>query len=351
MKILGIETSCDETAAAVVGDGCTVLSSAVYTQIAQHRPFGGVVPEIACRDHVRKLPGIIQDAMEQARTNWTDLTAVAVTYGPGLSSSLLIGLSGAKALAARIHRPLIGVNHLEGHLCSVFLAEDSPPAAECGPMLVLLVSGGHSFLIHLEKPGHFQLLGKSFDDAAGEALDKGANLLNLGYPGGPHIEKAAEGGNPAWIHFPRGEGGKGPSHLTPGLQRDLCFSFSGLKTALRYYLQKHPEVLEDGSLKHVAASYQQAVCDALVNRADLALQRTGCRTFACVGGVAKNKTLRAALEQLALRHEARLLLTPLTYCTDNAAMIAAAALLRLQADAAHFNPADVHPNLPLDSWG
>ena len=179
MRILGIETSCDETALTVVETGGNVRSSVVYTQIAKHRPYGGVVPEIACRDHVRKLPEIVRTALAEANCEWSDIDAIATTYGTG--SSLLVGLSGAKALALRTNKPLIGVNHLEGHLNSIFLADDvDNPYAVC-PMLVLLVSGGHTFLIDVQRPGSYRILGKTYDDAAGEALDKGANLLNLGY--------------------------------------------------------------------------------------------------------------------------------------------------------------------------
>jgi N6-L-threonylcarbamoyladenine synthase len=351
MRILGIETSCDETAAAVVEDGGNVLSSVVYTQIAKHRPYGGVVPEIACRDHVRKLPGIVREALIQSNCSWDDIDGIAVTYGPGLGSSLVVGLSGAKALALRMDKPLIGVNHLEGHLNSIFLADDVDGPASVCPMLVLLVSGGHTFVIHVEKPGSYRILGKTYDDAAGEALDKGANLLNLGYPGGPQIEQAAEGGDSSFYHFPRGLGSKGPAHLDGELDRKLCFSFSGLKTALLYYLKNNPTVIEDGHLPDVAASYQEAVCDALIKRVDRALADGKYKAFACVGGVAKNKALRRKMESRAKRYGVRLLLTPMQFCTDNAAMIAYAGLLRYSSGAAVMDPSDISPNLTIESWG
>ncbi|MFC1467157.1 tRNA (adenosine(37)-N6)-threonylcarbamoyltransferase complex transferase subunit TsaD [Verrucomicrobiota bacterium] len=350
MRILGIETSCDETAAAVVEDGGKVLSSVVYTQIAKHRPYGGVVPEIACRDHVRKLPGIVEEALKESDSSWDDIDAIAVTYGPGLGSSLLVGLSGAKALALRTGKPLIGVNHLEGHLNSIFLADDVDDPYSVCPMLVLLVSGGHTFVIHVEKPGSYTILGKTYDDAAGEALDKGANLLNLGYPGGPYIEKEAAGGDVKFYHFPRGLGSKGPAHLDGNLNRKLCFSFSGLKTSLLYYLKNNPTVIEDGHMSDVCASYQEAVCDALIKRVDRALDSGSYKAFACVGGVAKNKTLRRKMERRAKKHGVRLLLTPMQFCTDNAAMIAYTGLLRYQAGAAVMNPSDINPNLTIESW-
>ncbi len=350
MRILGLETSCDETAAAIVEDGGKVISSIIYTQIAKHRPYGGVVPEIACRDHVRKLPEIVKSALKEANCSWDEIDAIASTYGPGLGSSLLVGLTGAKTLAMRMNKPLIGVNHLEGHLNSIFLAEDvSDPYAVC-PMLVLLVSGGHTFLIDVQRLGSYRILGKTYDDAAGEALDKGANLLNLGYPGGPYIEKAAEGGNPKFFDFPRGNGNKGPANLDGDLDKNLCFSFSGLKTSLLYYLKNNPTVIEDGHLSDLCAAYQEAVCDALIKRVDRALSSGNYKSFACVGGVAKNKTLRKKLENRAKKHNARLLLTPMEFCTDNAAMIAYAGLLRYQAGTAVMEPADINPNLTLESW-
>ena len=204
MKILGIESSCDETAAAVVEDGRKVLSNAIYSQIAKHRPYGGVVPEIASRNHVIKLPGILEEALEGAGETFDSIDAIAVTYGPGLASSLLIGYSAAKTLAQRLNKPLIGVNHHEGHLHSVFMQEGAPSVDEAFPLLGLMVSGGDSSLVLMRGPGQYELLGSTIDDAAGEALDKAAAVLNLGYPGGPIIQKTAEGGDPDCIRFPRG---------------------------------------------------------------------------------------------------------------------------------------------------
>lgn len=349
MRILGIETSCDETAAAVSNAWHEIASSEIYSQVEQHKPYGGVVPEIASRDHVRKLPSIIKRALTKAECAYSDIDALAVTYGPGLASSLLVGFTTAKALSLRIERPLIGVNHLEAHICSLFLGEDVVTPAELCPLLVLLVSGGHTFLIRVEHPGHYQVLGKTYDDAAGEALDKGANLLNLGYPGGPAIENAASGGDPKFIHFPRGLGGKGPANLPAHLDRKLCFSFSGVKTSLLYYLKKNP-LQSDEHLRNLAASYQEAVCDALAKRVEGALTSGDFKTFACVGGVAKNKLLRSKLDTLSARLGVGLKLTPMKFCTDNAAMIASTAALRHESGKAYFDPLDIDPNLRVLSW-
>ncbi|MBU1908982.1 MAG: tRNA (adenosine(37)-N6)-threonylcarbamoyltransferase complex transferase subunit TsaD, partial [Verrucomicrobia bacterium] len=324
MNILGIETSCDETAAAVVADGSRVLSNCVYSQIQSHQPYGGVVPELASRQHVEVLPRILDQAVTQAGLDWTALDAIAVTQGPGLASSLLVGLSAAQSLALRLRRPLHAVNHVEAHLYSLFLP-DSPtstrvPALEA-PRLVLMVSGGHTALVRLEHVGRYQWLGQSLDDAAGEALDKGANLMHLGYPGGPAIEQAAESGDPEILSFPR-ISIRASYRTAGGLDPDLCFSFSGLKTSLLYTLRRRPELLENGNLKDVAASYQEAVFDALLDRVERALDKAPYRSFGCVGGVARNQRLRARLEETARRHGLALHLAPMAYCTDNAAMVA-----------------------------
>ncbi len=328
MRILGIETSCDETSAAVVADGARVLSNVVFSQIAEHRPYGGVVPEIASRRHVEELPGIVSKALDDAGIGWDRMDAVAATYGPGLASSLLVGLTAAKALAQRLGKPLVGVNHVEAHICSLFLAEAGADAPEPGtvcPLVVLMVSGGHTCLVRMDGVGRYRLLGQTLDDAAGEALDKGANLLKLGYPGGPAIEKAAAGGDPAYVRFPRGLEQGGVTGREEGLEPDLCFSFSGLKTSLLYYLRKHAVSADDGTLRDVAASYQEAVFDALVGRVERAIEREGVRAIGCVGGVARNRRLRGKLDQLAASHGVRLLLARPEFCTDNAAMVAAVA--------------------------
>ncbi len=346
MRVLGIESSCDETAAAVVEDGRRVLSSSVISQIALHRPYGGVVPEIASRGHVGAFPVVAADAMAQAGLRWSDLDAIAVTHGPGLVSSLLVGLSGARALGQAAGLPVWGVNHMEGHLCGMFLDPATPdPAALC-PALVLLVSGGHSYLVEMSGVGRYRLLGQSIDDAAGECLDKGANLLGLGYPGGPAIQKAAQGGDPAAFRFPRGMEHSKARFTPEGLDLRLCFSFSGLKTALRHRLSVEPGLLP-ARVADLAASFQEAVMDSLAIRAERALKVSSAKTLACVGGVAKNAVLREKLSALCRRRRVRLCFAPLEYCTDNAAMIAAAAGLRALAGLPNPPALEADPSLPL----
>ena len=346
MLVLGIESSCDETAAAVVRAGREVLSSVVNSQIASHRPYGGVVPEIASREHVGNFPVVAAEAVARAGVAWEALDAIAVTHGPGLVSSLLIGLSGARALGQALGKPVWGVNHLEAHVAGMFLDPAAPAPDDACPALVLMVSGGHSCLVEMLGVGRYRLLGQTLDDAAGECLDKGANLLGLGYPGGPVIERAAQGGDPAYVKFPRGLEHAKNRRTDNGLEIETCFSFSGLKTALLYHLKNHPED-RARHLADLAASYQEAVMDSLALRAERALANTGARTLACVGGVAKNASLRGKLEALARRRRARLLLTPLAYCTDNAAMVAAAAGLRAGAGLANPPAVEADPSLPL----
>ncbi|MEN8256049.1 MAG: tRNA (adenosine(37)-N6)-threonylcarbamoyltransferase complex transferase subunit TsaD, partial [Verrucomicrobiota bacterium] len=332
MKILGIETSCDETAAAVVENGRNVLSNAIYSQIAKHRPYGGVVPEIASRNHVAKLPGIIAEALETAGETYDSIDALAVTYGPGLASSLLIGFSAAKTLSQRLGKPLIGVNHHEGHLHSVFMKEDAPAETEVFPLLGLMVSGGDSSLVLMHGAGQYELLGSTIDDAAGEALDKAAAVLNLGYPGGPIIQKTAEachadgvGGDPNAIRFPRGLEGSDRGKWIYKYDRGLCFSFSGLKTSLLTHVKNLDHTPEGDELRDICASYQEAVCDALLIRVERALDRFPVRAFSCAGGVSLNKVLREKLVALSARKGVPLHLSPPSLCTDNAAMIAGVA--------------------------
>lgn len=329
MIILGIETSCDETSAAVVRDGHAVLSNIVHTQIALHRPYGGVVPEIASRQHVEHLPGIIEEAMRVAGIAWGDIDAVAVTQGPGLATSLLVGLAAAKGLAIRLNKPLIGVNHLEAHLYSVFLgAERIDPETWC-PFVTLIVSGGHTCFLRVDSLGRYRLLGRTVDDAAGEAFDKGANLLKLGYPGGPAIDKAAQGANPAQVRFPRGCIHR-PSTRFGELNFRMCVSYSGLKTSLLYHLRDHPLTgADDPRIPGLAASYQEAVVDTLINRATHAM--TGASRLAVVGGVSLNRRLREKLAVLANRRHFHVALAQPAYCTDNAAMVAGLAAHKLAA--------------------
>jgi N6-L-threonylcarbamoyladenine synthase len=348
MRVLGIESSCDETAAAVVEDGRRVRSSVVFSQIASHQPYGGVVPEVASRCHVERLPGIVRQAMGEAGVGWGDLDAIAVTQGPGLASALLVGVTAARALALRLDRPLIGVHHLAGHLYSVLLSTGEPDPWMARRGLALLVSGGHTSLVELSPGPHFRVLGVTLDDAAGEALDKGAKRMGLGYPGGPAIEREAEGGDAGRIAFPRGRATASPV-IPGGMSPRHCFSFSGLKTALRYHLDRHPEDAAPGRRRDTAASYQEAVMDALAARLERAAADRRPDYLACAGGVACNRRLRVRLEALATRLDRPLLLAAPVYCTDNAAMIAAAAGAgwgRTQSAAA---PMDIRPVFPLSA--
>jgi len=289
---------------------------------------------------------VVAEAVAQAQIEWSQIDGIAVTHGPGLVSSLLIGLSGARALGQALGKPVWGVNHLEAHIAGMFLDPATPPPAECCPVLVLLVSGGHSCLVEMRAVGDYRILGQTLDDAAGECLDKGANLLGLGYPGGPVIERAAQGGNPAYVRFPRGMEHAKNRTTENGLDVEMCFSFSGLKTALLYRLKNHPEE-RTAHLADLAAAYQEAVMDSLATRAERSLQASGARTLACVGGVAKNAILRAKLEALTQRRGVQLRLAPMAYCTDNAAMVAAAAGLRELAGIGNPRAIEADPSLPL----
>lgn len=341
MNVLAIETSCDETAAAVVTDQLAVRANLVYSQIHRHQPYGGVVPEIAARAHVEVLPRLVQGALDQAGLTWDQVDRLAVTRGPGLASSLLVGLSAAKALALRLDRPLTAVHHLEGHLVSIFLGLGAPPASIL-PAVVLLVSGGHTCLLGVDAPGSYRLLGHTLDDAAGEALDKGSKLLGLGYPGGPALEKAARGGNVRAVAFPRGIGHAGEA----GDDR-IAFSFSGLKTSLLYYLRDHPLTPGTEAFRDVCASYQEAVVQSLIAGARCALERFPAVTLACAGGVARNGRLREALGTLASEQGLRLRMADPDYCTDHAAMIGAVAALGLGETVTDPATLDVRPTWPL----
>ncbi len=353
MNVLGIETSCDETAAAVVTDGRQARSSIVFSQIPLHQPYGGVVPEIAARNHLTQLPRVIEAAREQSGLSWQQLDAVAVTYGPGLASSLLVGLSAAKGLALRLRVPLVGINHLEAHIYSPALDPACPDFQAWGPSMVLMVSGGHTCLVHVAGPGRYRRLGWTLDDAAGEAFDKGANLLGLGYPGGPAIDQASAGGNPRLIHFPRGQAcprpaGVGRPAAVPGpAASDLCFSFSGLKTALLYHLKKHPCPPGAPELADLAASYQEAIVEALVGRLRLAVNRTGARRMAAVGGVALNRRLREQLKTMAESLGLELFLPRPEECVDNAAMVAGLAGIGQGVTGPDALALDAEPNLEI----
>jgi N6-L-threonylcarbamoyladenine synthase len=318
MLILGIETSCDETAAAVVADGRRVLSSVVATQFELHAAYGGVVPEIAARRHLENILPVIQAALDQAGVSFRELDGLAVSQGPGLIGALVIGMAVAKALAYTLKKPLAGVHHLQAHILAAFLT-DNPPAF---PFVALVVSGGHTNLYHVTGFQEFALLGRSRDDAAGEAFDKVAKLMGLGYPGGVRIESLAQTGNGAAYKLPR-----------PRIQEEpLTFSFSGLKTAVAYQLKKHPEILNDaGARADLAASFQEAVVDCLTGRAWEALEQTGSLRLVVCGGVAANSRLRQVLQIQAQTQGVELFLPPLHLCGDNAAMVAALGYHHLQA--------------------
>jgi N6-L-threonylcarbamoyladenine synthase len=324
--ILGIETSCDETAAAVVADGGDMLSSVVSSQVDLHARFGGVVPELASRAHVELLPPVIAEAMVEAGLDQVD--AVAATVGPGLIGSLLVGVSAAKAMALVWGVPFIGVNHLEAHLYGAFLEE---PNIEL-PMVVLLVSGGHTMLVLMEDHGRYRLLGQTIDDAAGEAFDKVARFLGLGYPGGPAIDRLAMEGDPTAVAFPRSMIGEGHD-----------FSFSGLKTSVITRVRKEPDL----GVADVAASFQEAVVDVLVTKARIAARETGAKGLCLAGGVAANSSLRERVLDACIADGLQAYLPSRAMCTDNAAMVAAAAWWRFQADGPTGLDAGANPNLRL----
>jgi N6-L-threonylcarbamoyladenine synthase len=299
--ILGLETSCDDTCAAVVTQGGEIRSNVIASQGLLHARYGGVVPEIASRHHLELVDAVTADALERAGARLGDVDTVAVTRGPGLIGALLVGLSSAKAIAASRELPLVPVDHLHGHVTASMLGDDPVDV----PYLSLVASGGHTFLARVDDPAEYAVLGQTLDDAAGEAFDKGARLLGLGYPGGPALDRLAQGGDPEAFDFPRS---------APG---ELDFSFSGLKTALLYTLRDQP----DADQADLAASYQRAIVDALVRRTEQALEREGLDRLAIGGGVAANSELRAAVKELG----ASVWVPPMELCTDNAAMIAGAA--------------------------
>lgn len=309
MIILGIETSCDETAVAIVKDGKEVLSSVVYSQIKEHTPFGGVVPEIASRSHILKLLPVYETALQEAGVTEDNVDAIAVTTKPGLMGALISGVTFAKSLSFALKKPLIDVHHIYGHLLAAFLDGDEPAF----PLLALIASGGHTTIVRMDDFDKVSTIAKTIDDAAGEALDKAAKLLRLGFPGGPAIESYAQGANHLRVEFPIAMADK------------LDFSFSGLKTSLRTYLMKNPQ-MDEQTKKDVAASFQEAVMDTLCSKLSMAMNESSIKNILVCGGVAKNKRLRTKLDALG----GKLILTPMQYCTDNAAMIAAAGYFTYQ---------------------
>ena len=329
--VLGIETSCDETAAALVMGGNDIVSSVVSSQVEIHADFGGVVPEIASRAHLEQLNPVIARAIVEAGVDESRIDAVACTTGPGLIGALLVGVSAAKALALAWDVPFVGVNHLEAHLYSAFLED---PTLEF-PLVVLLVSGGHTMLVEMRDHGEYRLLGQTIDDAAGEAFDKVARFLGLGYPGGPVIDRAALNGDPDMVRFPRA--------MTDDPD-NLDFSFSGLKTAVMNYVRKHPDVAS----ADIAASFQMAVVDVLVTKARRAAQRIGAKGIVLGGGVAANSLLREELLGACVSDGIRGFLPSREMCTDNAAMIAAAGWHRLRIHGPSPLDEGAHPNLKLE---
>lgn len=311
--ILGIESSCDETAAAVIKNGRTVLSSVVASQIEIHRDFGGVVPELASRRHIENIIPVIEKALDKAGIELTDIEGIAVTQGPGLIGCLMVGVSTAKAIAFSLGTPLIGIDHLEAHLAAAYLEYDVP-----FPFIGLVVSGGHTSLYLVKSHTESQLLGKTRDDAAGEAFDKAAKLLGLGYPGGVEIDRTARSGDPKSISFPR-------PFITSS---SYDFSFSGIKTSLVYYMRKNPD-LNDENLRNICASYQEAIVETLIEKTLNAAKRSGVESVVIAGGVACNSRLRE-LGGKRFRDEGISLFIPSPkYCTDNAAMIGALGFYRL----------------------
>lgn len=356
MLVLGIETSCDDTAVAVVENGTHIRSSVVSSQHQIHAAYGGVVPELACRSHVEQIRPVLDTALAQAEVTLADIDVIGVTQGPGLVGALLVGLSFAKALAYGAHKPLVPIHHLEGHISSIYLEHDDIPY----PFVALVASGGHSDLYVCQKHGHYQLVGRTRDDAAGECFDKVAKMLHLGYPGGPIIDKLATKGNPEYVHFPRAMMAK----------ETFDFSFSGVKTAVRTHLlqlttpQGDPLFTDDtfwpipdvpwweSTRNDILASFQQAVADVLVAKSLRAVQQSRARAIAVVGGVACNSALRKAMQQAAGAEHIPVYFPSPRFCTDNAAMIACAATYRFQMqDGAiasnSFLDLDAHPNLTL----
>jgi N6-L-threonylcarbamoyladenine synthase len=331
--ILAIESSCDETAAAVMRNGREVMSNVIYSQIDLHTLYGGVVPEIASRKHIEKIIQVIERALDDAKVTLQDITAIAVTYGPGLVGPLLVGVSAAKAISLATGIPLIGVHHIEGHISANFIEnkELEPPFA------CLVVSGGHSHLVVVKDYGVYDVIGRTRDDAAGEAFDKVARAIGLGYPGGPKIDKVSKEGNPDALHFPRAK--------VDDAMYD--FSFSGLKSAVLNYLNMCEMKHETFSQADVAASFQKAVVDVLVEHSMHAIDEYGFKKFAIAGGVASNSALRAAFEQSCAQKNVEFYHPSPIFCTDNAAMIGVAGYYEYQKGVRHGYDLNAVPNLKL----
>ena len=333
VKILAIESSCDETAAAVVVNGRDVRSNVISSQIDIHTLYGGVVPEIASRKHIERINQVVQEALDKAQMTLDDIDAIGVTYGPGLVGALLVGVAEAKAIAWARNLPLIGVHHIEGHISANYIEnKELEPPFGC-----LVVSGGHTHLVLVKDYGEYEILGKTADDAAGEAFDKVARAIGLGYPGGPKIDKAAREGDPHAVEFPRGK--------VRGSEYD--FSFSGLKSAVLNYLNEKHMKGEEISVPDVAASFQRSVVDVLVEHSMHAVNEYGFKKFAIAGGVASNSALRLAMEEACRRRHVQFYRPSPILCTDNAAMIGAAAYYDYQKGVRSDWSLNAVPNLKL----
>ncbi len=337
MIVLGIESSCDETAAAVVADGKKILSSVVASQVRVHHPFGGVVPELASRKHIEAIVPVVSDALEKSGIDEEKIDAVAVTQGPGLIGSLLVGFSFAKGYAFANSLPWVGVNHLEGHINSVFL-EDNPPEF---PFVALLVSGGHTSLYHVASHCDYALIGRTRDDAAGEAYDKVAKMLGLGYPGGMVIDEMAAKGNPDKVMFKR-----------PYLDKNsFDFSFSGIKSAVRRHIQSLPAPLKQADRVDIAAGFQEAVVDVLTHKVITAAKIKKTRYLAVVGGVAANHRLREQVTGAAVKENISVHIPSIDLCGDNAAMIASVGFHYLTKGKRSQMNEDVYSRIPVDAGG
>ncbi len=334
MKILAIESSCDETAAAVVEDGVNVLSNAINTQIDLHKAFGGVVPEVASRKHIENISEVVDKSLTDAKLGLSEVDAIAVTYGPGLVGALLVGVSTAKALAYAAKKPLIPVHHIKGHICANYIEHpDFKP-----PFICLVASGGHSHIVYVKDYNTYEVLAKTGDDAAGEAFDKVSRVLDLGYPGGPAIQKCAESGNPDAIRFPRvsmGESG-------------FDFSFSGVKTAVINYIHNAEQKGIEINKADVAASFQNAVTDVLSRHLIECAKKYGTKRIALAGGVAANRPLRERCEALAKTNLMEFVCPSMSLCTDNAAMIGCAAYYEYKSGKIADMSLNAIANLPLD---
>ncbi len=334
--ILAIESSCDETSVALLDGDARVLGESTHSQIATHRPYGGVVPELASRNHTLALPAVLEDALAKSGLGLEAVDCFAATAGPGLASALLVGNTTAKALALGTGKPFLAINHLEGHLLSPFFGPEPVPAS-----MVLVVSGGHTLLVHVRGPGDYALFGRTRDDAAGEAFDKVGKMLGLPYPGGPAVDRMASGGNPGAVDFPRSMSGSG----------DFDFSFSGLKTAVRIHISRLSEKELVRDLPDICASFQEAVVEVLVEKTLAAARAAGVDRIGVGGGVACNRRLREEMTVACGKAAFRLDLTGPDLATDNAAMIAFAALQHYRAGHRTALDADIDPNFPLPGLG